>query len=146
MSSGALWILMVINVRPFKATEGESCSRVQVAHSYARDNRGDTELMLLLWERKKKKRETVMRYQTVCFAANLLLWRNRTVPSIWWDSQEYTQAVTLTIHSLKAKSNVSICVKRKTFSFDIWAAIPMEQLVYSHQGHEKERLSKHDVL
>lgn len=32
MSIGGLWILMVINVRPFKATEGESCSRVQVAH------------------------------------------------------------------------------------------------------------------
>lgn len=63
---------------------------------------------------KKRRRAT----KTVCFAANLFLWRDRTVPGIWWDSEEYTQAVTLTIHSLKAKSNVSICVEKK--DYQLW--------------------------
>lgn len=83
-----------------------------------------------------------MRYQTVCFAANLLVRRKRTVPSIWWDSQEHTQTVTLTIHSLKAKSNVSICVKDRLSALTFELLFPQNSLSIRIKGVKKEWLSK----
>lgn len=84
----------------------------------------------------EKNRNTVMRYQTLCFAASLLLWRKR-VPSIWWDSQEYTQTVTLTIHSLKAKSNVSICVRERLSALTFELLFPWNGLSIRIKGMKR---------
>lgn len=80
---------------------------------------------------------------SLLYSQSLSLGKRKAVPNISWHSVQYTRAVTLTIHSLEDKSNVSIYAGgKKAIIFDIWAVIPMEQLVCLHQGYDVEWLFK----
>lgn len=86
-------------------------------------------------DKEKKSRHEL---PAVCFAAaNRLPQRYRTVPSIWWNSEEYTQATTLTIHSLKAKSNVSICVEERISALTFEQQFPWNSLSIHIKGMKR---------
>lgn len=154
MSCGAVWMLRVINVRPFNAT-----LKVKVApHSgglfclITLPTKQEALTLSFSCRMKKTNKKNMSQHneppkwillQLVVFFGKWTKEKTKTMSSIRQASEKHPQAGALTSHPLQPNETFPFA---STIRFDIWAAIPIEQFVLSQQGQVEECLSRNAVL
>lgn len=106
----------------------------QLCH-YSRDNRGDTKLLLPLEENKKQK--TVMSFQNSMVCSQSSSGETKRCQVFDEIQSNALKQTFLTIHSRKAKSNVSICVEERLSALTFELQFPCNSLSIRIKGMKR---------